>query len=179
MLRPEADPDTVRALVELATIEVFGGGAHAQTLSAEAVELGEALDVDPGLMSRLFTIRGLAHAFSGSRPQATAYLRESTRLAERGNDIGALARSFLNLADVLNVTDPEAAAEAARTAAGHARRHGDREMLAVGVANLAAAMLIMGDWDQAEQAIANVADDGLEDHPYIAALPRDLGRHAR
>ncbi|HEY5200044.1 MAG TPA: adenylate/guanylate cyclase domain-containing protein [Acidothermaceae bacterium] len=169
VLRPDADPDTIRALVELATIEVFGGGAHAQTFSAEAVALGEALDVEAGLMSRLFTIRGLAHAFSGSRPQAIAYLRESTRLAEKGNDIGSLARSFLNLADVLAVTDPQASAEAARTAAEHGRRHGDREMLAVATANLAGAMLLMGDWDQADQVLIDVGEEGLDDHPYIAA----------
>jgi class 3 adenylate cyclase/predicted ATPase len=169
VLRPDADPDTILALVELATLEVFSGGAQAQTVSAEAVEVGEALDVDAGLMSRLFTIRGLAHAFSGSRPQAIAYLRESTRLAERGNDLGSLARSFLNLADVLAVTDPQASAEAAQTAAEHGRRHGDREMVAVAVANLAGAMLVMGDWDQADRALADVADDGLDDHPYIAA----------
>jgi len=169
VLRPDADPDTILALVELATLEVFGGGAGAQTVSAEAVEVGEALGVDAGLMSRLFTIRGLAHAFSGSRPQAIAYLRESTRLAERGNDIGSLARSFLNLADVLAVTDPQASADAARTAAEYGRRHGDREMVAVAVANLAGAMLIMGEWDQADAALANVAEEGLDDHPYIAA----------
>jgi class 3 adenylate cyclase/tetratricopeptide (TPR) repeat protein len=169
VLRPDADPDTILALVELATIEVFGGGPLAQNLSAEAVALGEALGVDAGLMSRLFTIRGLAHAFSGSRPQAIAYLRESTRLAERGNDIGSLARSFLNLADVLAVTDPQASADAALTAVDYGRRHGDREMVAVAVANLAGALLSMGHWDQADEALANVAEEGLDDHPYIAA----------
>jgi class 3 adenylate cyclase/tetratricopeptide (TPR) repeat protein len=168
VLRPDADPDTILALVELATLEVFSGGTQAQNVSAEAVEVGEALDVDAGLMSRLFTIRGLAHAFSGSRPQAIAYLRESTRLAERGNDIGSLARSFLNLADVLAGTDPHAAAEAARTASEHARSIGDREMLAVAVTNLAGAKLIMGDWDAADQVLADAAEDGLDDHPYIA-----------
>jgi tetratricopeptide (TPR) repeat protein len=168
VLRPDADPDTILALVELATLEVFSGGAQAQTVSAEAVEVGEALDVDAGLMSRLFTIRGLAHAFSGARPQAIAYLRESTRLAERGNDIGSLARSFLNLADVLAVTDPHASAEAARTAAEHGRSIGDREMLAVAATNLAGAMLIMGAWDDADEVLADAAKDGLDDHPYIA-----------
>jgi class 3 adenylate cyclase/tetratricopeptide (TPR) repeat protein len=169
VLRPEPDADTVSALSELATVEVFAGGPASQAFADEALALGEALDVEPALLSRLFTVGGFAHAFAGHRAQATAYLRESTRLAERANDSSALARSYLNLSDVLTATDPPAAAEAARTAADHARRNGDREMLAVGYTNLVGALVSMGEWAEADQVLISSADEGFDDHPYVQA----------
>jgi class 3 adenylate cyclase/tetratricopeptide (TPR) repeat protein len=169
VLRPEPDADTVSAMVELATVEVFAGGPASQALADEALALGEALDVEPALLSRLFTVGGFAHAFAGHRAQATAYLRESTRLAERANDSGALARSYLNLSDVLTATDPPAAAEAARTAAEHARRNGDREMLAVAYTNLVGALVAMGEWAEADKVLVTGADEGFDDHPYVRA----------
>jgi class 3 adenylate cyclase/tetratricopeptide (TPR) repeat protein len=169
VLRPEPDADTVAALVELATVEVFAGGASSQALADEALALGEALDVEPALLSRLFTVGGFAHAFAGHRAQATAYLRESARLAERANDSGALARSYLNLSDVLTATDPAAAADAARTAAEHAQRSGDWEMFAVSRTNLVGALLAMGEWAAADEVLSTSAKDGLEDHPYVRA----------
>jgi class 3 adenylate cyclase/tetratricopeptide (TPR) repeat protein len=169
VLRPGPDPDTVAALTELATVEVFAGGPASQALADEALALGEALDVEPALLSRLFTVGGFAHALAGHRAQATAYLRESARLAERANDSTALARSYMNLSDVLTATDPPAAADAARTAAEHARRNGDREMLAVAYTNLVGALVAMGQWSEADEVLANGADEGLEDHPYVRA----------
>ena len=47
-------------------------------------------------------------------------------------------------------TDPAAGAEAARTAAGHLRRAGARDSLAIAIGNLAQALLMLGDWDTAE-----------------------------
>ncbi|HEY0870663.1 MAG TPA: AAA family ATPase, partial [Acidothermaceae bacterium] len=158
VLRPDPDADTVTALIELATTEVFAGGPASQALADEALALGEALDVEPALLSRLFTVGGFAHAFAGHRAQATAYLRESTRLAERANDVAALARSYLNLSDVLTATDAPAAADAARIAAEHARRNGDREMLAVAITNLVGALVAMGEWSAADEVLHAGAD---------------------
>ncbi len=169
VLRPDPDADTVTALIELATTEVFAGGPASQALADEALALGEALDVEAALLSRLFTVGGFAHAFAGHRAQATAYLRESTRLAERANDSAALARSYLNLSDVLTATDAPAAADAARTAAEHARRNGDREMLAVAITNLVGALVAMGEWSAADEVLRAGADEGLDDHPYVRA----------
>ncbi|HTC68114.1 MAG TPA: hypothetical protein VK662_00975, partial [Acidothermaceae bacterium] len=151
------------------TVEVFAGGPASQALADEALALGEALDVEPALLSRLFTVGGFAHALAGRRAQATAYLRESTRLAERANDSSALARSYMNLSDVLTATDPPAAADAARTAADHARRNGDREMLAVAQTNLVGALVAMGEWSKADEVLVTSADEGLDDHPYVRA----------
>ena len=76
---------------------------------------------------------------------------------------------MLNLADALAGTDPGAAAETARTAAGHLRRVGDRDDLAVAVGNLAEALLMLGDWDAAEAELTQAADaDGLADYDFLA-----------
>ena len=48
MLRAEPDTDTVRALQQLATAEVFIGSPDADRLPAEALYLGDALDVSAG-----------------------------------------------------------------------------------------------------------------------------------
>ena len=62
------------------------------------------------------------------------------------------------------VTDPAAAAEAARTAAGALRRAGARDYLAFAILNLAQALLLLGDWDSAEQELTQAADsDELTD----------------
>jgi hypothetical protein len=83
VLRADADADTVRALAELALGEVFAGSPDADRLSAEALNLGEALDVDAGQLDRLFLTRGIYLIFAERRLQAVAYFRESARLATR------------------------------------------------------------------------------------------------
>jgi class 3 adenylate cyclase len=58
-----------------------------------------------------------------------------------------LLSALLNLSAALIDTDPAAGAQAAGTAAGHLRRAGARDMLGWAVANLAAALQRLGDWD--------------------------------
>jgi hypothetical protein len=66
-------------------------------------------------------------------------------------------------------TDPAAGAEAARAAAAHLRRAGARSQLAVAVANLAQALLMIGDWDTANAELAQAIDaDGLADVEFLA-----------
>jgi class 3 adenylate cyclase len=162
VLRADPDRDTVRALDQLATVAVFSGSADADQLSAEALALGQDLDVDAGLLGGLFLTRGIYLGLVGRRPQAIAYLRESARLATQAGDTFSLGRTFLNLSHELAPIDPAAAAEAARTGAGHLRRTGARDYLAVGIANLSQALLMLGEWDTAEAELAQAADaDGL------------------
>jgi class 3 adenylate cyclase len=162
VLRADPDRDTVRALDQLATVAVFGGSADADQLSAEALALGQDLDVDPGLLGGLFLTRGLYLGMAGRHPQAIAYIRESARLATQAGDTLSLGRTLNNLSHTLTATDPAAAAEAARTATGHLRRAGARDHLAVAVFNLSQALLMLGDWDAAEAELAQAADaDGL------------------
>ena len=53
MLRAEPDTDTVRALDQLAAVEIFAGSPDADRLSAEALSLGQALGVGDGELSLL------------------------------------------------------------------------------------------------------------------------------
>jgi predicted ATPase len=181
VLREEPDADTVRAVGELARLEVFDGSPAADALSAEALALGQDLAVDEVTLADLFTIRGVCHSMAGRRMQAAASLREAARLAEQADDTVQLGRALVNLSDAVTSTDPAAGAEAARAAATHARRAGNRHELAISVGNLAQALLMTGDWDTAEAELAQAADaDGLAgiDHltcyrAWLAALRGD------
>ena len=169
VLRAELDADTVRALEELAVVEVFAGSPDADRLSAEALALGEDVDVGTGQLSGLFLTRAIYLYGAGRHHQAVAYFRESARLAAQTGDNMHIGRALLNLADVLTATDPAAAADEARTAAGHLRRAGARLYLAVAIINLAQALLTLGDWDAAETELTQAADaEGLADIDYLA-----------
>ena len=165
VLRADPDSDTVRALDQLATLEAFAGSADADRLSSEALILGQALGAGPVQLDQLFSTRGAYLHFAERRPQAVAYLREAARLAEQAGDNLGIGRALSNLADALAPTDPAAAAEAARAAAGHLRRIGDRRRLAIAIINLAHALLMLGDWDTADAELTRAADPGgLADH---------------
>jgi class 3 adenylate cyclase/predicted ATPase len=164
VLRAEPDADTVRALEHLAFLEMFAGSPDADQLSSEAVILGQAVGVGTGQLVDLFTTRGAYLSSAERRPEAIAYHGEAARLAIQADDQQRLGRVLTNLAEALAVTDPAAAAEAARTAAGHLRRVGVRYALAIAIANLAQALLLTGDWDAAEAELAQAVDsDGLAD----------------
>jgi class 3 adenylate cyclase/tetratricopeptide (TPR) repeat protein len=181
VLRDEPDIDTLRALGELAAVEVFGGRPDADRLTVEALTLGQALDVDPGLLAGPFISRGILLNQTGRRSESVAYYREAARLAEQGDNGATWGRALLNLADVLAVDDPEAAVDVARTAVVHLRRTGDRLRLAGAVLNLGFALLVLGDWDGAVNTVsASVEADGLHDidlltifRAWLAALQGD------
>jgi class 3 adenylate cyclase/tetratricopeptide (TPR) repeat protein len=162
VLRADPDTDTVHALDSLAAVEAFAGTPEAGRLTAEALSLGQALGVDGSTLADLFQTRGIYLAISDRYPEAVAYFRESVRLATKDGDNSRLGRALLNLAEALVSTDPTAAAEAARGAAGHLRRTGAAGYLAVAITNLAMALLALGDWDAAEQELSQAADaDGM------------------
>ena len=169
VLRAEPDTDTVRALEQLAALEVFAGSPDADRLSTEALTLGQALGAGADQLGGLLRDpRDL--------PRQRIAAHRGDRLLPRGRAAGHaggrqrnLGRALLNLSDPLAVTDPAAAAEAARTAAGHLRRTGAREYLAVAIANLTQALLILGDWDAAEAELTQATDaDGLADNEFLA-----------
>jgi len=169
ILRANPDADTVRALSNLATVEISAGSPDADRLSAEALSLGQAVGVGDGELSRLFERRGICLNFTDRRAEAAAYFRESARLAGQAGDDVLLGGALLNLADAVAGTDPGAAAETARTAAGYKRRIGDRHGLAFAIPNMAQALLMLGDWDAADAELARAADsDGLADYEVLA-----------
>ncbi len=162
VLRDDPGADTVRALGELAGLEVFSGSPAADALSAEALSLGQDLAVDEATLAGLFNTRGICHAFAGRRPEAAAYFQAAARLAGQAGDTVQLGRALLNLSDAVTSTDPAAGAEAARAAAAQLRQTGARRQLATAVTNLAQALLMTGDWDTAQAELAQAADgDGL------------------
>jgi class 3 adenylate cyclase/tetratricopeptide (TPR) repeat protein len=165
ILHADPDADTVYALGQLASVEAFAGSPQADRLTTEALILGQDLGVDTGQLGDLFVTRGIYLRFAERRPEAIAYLGEGARLASQAGDNFRLGRVLLNLADCLAVTDPAAAAEAARTAAGHLRGVGDRDYLAYAIANVVQALLMLGDWDTADEELTQAADsDRLADH---------------
>ena len=171
VLRADPDTDTVRALDQLAALEVYAGSPDADRLSAEALTLGEDLDVGTGQLDGLFATRATYLRQAGRRLQAVAYSHECARLASQTGDNFHIGNALIGLADVLTVTDPTAAAEAARTAAGHLRQAGARANLAFAIVNLVEALLMLGDWDTAEAELTQAADaDGLAEHEFLACF---------
>jgi class 3 adenylate cyclase/tetratricopeptide (TPR) repeat protein len=183
VLRERPDTDTVSALTRLATVEVFVGSPDADRLSAESLTLGQALGAGPGLLAELLVTRGLYHLLAERRPQAISYFRESARLAAQAGDNSSEGRALLNLADALMPSDPAAAADAARTAAGHLRRTGQRRLVAAAIMNVAESLVQTGDWDAAEAEITQAMDsdvvadmeDVICDRGWLAALRGDAG----
>jgi class 3 adenylate cyclase len=170
VLKAGPDADTVWAMNRLAMLEVFDGSPDADRLSAEALTLGQALNVGPSQLGELLLTRGLYHLLADRRPQAISYMRESARLATQVGDSFLVGRALLNLADALMPGDPAAAADAARTAAEALRRTGARRQLAAAIMNVSEALMQLGDWDTAEAELSQAADsDGLADIEYLTS----------
>jgi class 3 adenylate cyclase/tetratricopeptide (TPR) repeat protein len=169
VLRADPDTDTVRALDELATLELFAGSPDADKLCTEALTLAQALDVGSDTLGDLFLTRGLHFTKVGRRPEGAAYLRESARLAADAGDSFRVGRVLLNLGAALAYHDRAAAAEASRTAAGHLRRAGARDYLAYAITNLVDELVNLGDWDAAEAELTRAVDsDGLGEFDVVA-----------
>jgi class 3 adenylate cyclase/predicted ATPase len=187
ILRADPDTDAVRAVEQLATLEALAGSPDADRLTTEALILGQALGVGAGQLSGLLRVRGIYLATAERRAQAIAYYRESALLATQAGDNLNLGLALINLSDVLAVTDPAAAADAARAAAVPLRRVGLRDGLAVAINNLVVALLELGDWDAADGELTQAADTGgLADidllacvRGWLAALRGDAGTAER
>ena len=182
-LRASPDFDAVRAIEQLALLEAFAGSPDADKLTADALILGQAVGVGTRQLAHLLATRGVYLRYAERRPEACAYYREAARLAEQAGDNFGLARALLNLGDVLTVTDPTAGAQAARAATEHSRRAGERLRLATATANLVQALMLLGDWAAADEALTQAMDsEGLTDieiipcyHGWLAALRGDAG----
>ena len=151
VLRAQPDTDTVRALDQLAALEVFAGSPDADRLSTEALTLGQALDVDTDQLGGLLVTRGIYLAMDGRRPRGS-------RLLPRGRPAGRPGRRQHHPG-----TRP---AQPVGSAGGHrpcgrggSRPHRHRAPTPgrrpgttwrSRSANLAQALLTLGDWDAAE-----------------------------
>ena len=164
VLRPDPDADTVTALERLAAVEILSGGPDGDRLSAEALLLGQALDVDDGLLADVFTSRAIALYFANRWAEAVADLEYAARLAEGFGDSTRQSRALLNLGEVLSRSDPIAAAGAARAAADLARRGGAVSRLIFSLSNEAEALLLAGEWDEADRVLRDAIDRELPGH---------------
>jgi class 3 adenylate cyclase/tetratricopeptide (TPR) repeat protein len=173
VLRAEPDADTVRALDQLAALEVFEGSPDGDRLSTESLILGQALDVGASQLSGLLRTRAM-HLARAERPtEAVAYLREAAQLATQADDNLKLGSALANLSVVL--TDPASAAEAARAAAGHFRRVGSPDSLGAAIGSLAAHLMQLGDWDAAEEELTQaIASGELAENEEIAYWRAEL-----
>jgi len=167
VLRAEPDTETVRALEQLAVLEVLAGSTEADKLTTEALILGQALDVGDELLGGLLLSRAMYFAGVQRRVQAVAYVREAARLATQAGDNVQLGRVLVNLSDVLGSTDPHAAAEAAHGAIEHLRRTGVWDYLAIAITNLVQAQLMLGDWSAADEELIRAVEPGREDSGYL------------
>ena len=175
VLRVDPDPDTVEGVRNLASLEVFSGNVvEGDRRATEALELGQALAVGVDRLGPLFLMKGIAASFANRSVEAVANYEMAARLAERAGDFGALALAQLNLADDLCDSDPRAAVEVARAAIGNVQRSGRRRYLAVAVANLAVALIEVGDWDTAEAVLRDAAEGDLVDHGMLYAMAGSL-----
>jgi class 3 adenylate cyclase len=164
-LRGEPDADTAIALAGLANLELFDGKPDdGERLAAEALAMGEGLEVGDGLLAWLFLTQGNAQIYANRTEEAASSYREAARLAERAGEGLRLCTALGNLSDALSGFDPAAAAAAARAAAGHARRIGARRYLGGCAWNLSIALLELGEWDEVAALLkATIDTDGLGD----------------
>lgn len=186
VLRDDPDADTFRVLIQLATLASFAGEPDADRLTAEAVALAEALDLDGPLFSSALSTRGIQLSFAGRSRTAAMYLREASRVALDCDDARGAASALLNLSDILNKSDPVAGADAARHAVEVAVRSGEANQLAAALYNLAIAQLATGDWDECAATLAHpdtvlIVDDELLTvvRGLLAALRGDGGHAAQ
>ncbi len=161
----------------LATMAAFSGRQDADQLSADALALGEALDVEKATLADLLVVRSIVHGFADRTVQSVMYCREAARIAEEAGATAVQARALLNLASVTAVEDLASAAEAARDAITLLRHVGNPLMLATAVVNFVIPALEMGRWDEADETLQlATGTDGI-DQPFLwhhAALVHTL-----
>ncbi|HJQ42300.1 MAG TPA: adenylate/guanylate cyclase domain-containing protein [Jatrophihabitantaceae bacterium] len=163
VLSPEPDVATVFALSSLAHLDALEGSAESDARTAQALELGQALDVHDELMAQLFISRGIAHSIANRAAQAAASLEYAARLTARAGLREAEAVANLNLSDTIASVDPRAAAEAARIGAERARQVGAWRRYMFSISNQVEALLTMGDWDEAESVLQSADAAEFED----------------
>ncbi|MEJ7708063.1 MAG: tetratricopeptide repeat protein [Nocardioidaceae bacterium] len=170
VLEAEPDADTVNALGLLAWLEAASGDlAEGDRLSAAGLNQAQALDLPDATLARLLTDRGKMHHQGNRTAQAVAYFREAVRRAEAADDSWANGLALYMLSGMSFDIDPVAAVEAARAAAAHCRRIGERHLLGGAQCNLLQALLLTGHWDEAEDVHhTGVTADALSEEPDLA-----------
>ena len=165
VLQPLDEDATVVALEELATAELIAGnGSEAQVHAHEALQRAQQLRLDDRALARLLVTAGMCAGWDNQRIAAIAFLREALRRAEFAQDHRDTIAAALNLADILVTTDPAAAVEVGRKSVVQARRAGNKFLLPTALSNLVQAMLLTGEWSEAEEECRRaLGEDDLND----------------
>ena len=182
VLRPDPDVDTVTALRDLAALEIFSGDPRGDAMAEEALVLGQELELADDKLGELFTVRALGYQRANQPARAIAHYKYGEALAERAGDSMVRVRSLTNLAGAALLSEPAVAAEAGREAYELGRRVGARGFMATALSNLAFALILLGDWDRAAEALTvGIETDGFAGDPFaegtlaaLAALRGDL-----
>jgi class 3 adenylate cyclase/tetratricopeptide (TPR) repeat protein len=159
VLKDNPDSDTVRAMEQRASVEIFSGGARGGRLAEEALRLAQSIGVGPAVLANAFTSRGIALVNENRSAEAAAYFREASRLAEQGNDRKAQGIALLNLSDALSSHSPSEAVEVAREGAVVLRMLGNRYLYSGALQNAVIALLSTSRWDEADTLLAQADDD--------------------
>jgi predicted ATPase/class 3 adenylate cyclase len=173
VLQAETTADSVAALEDLAVVVMLAGRADAQDLAHEALVRAQELRLDDRELARLLVTSGMCAAWRNQRLEAIALLREALVRAEAVQDARALVAAALNLSDSLVSTDPAAAAAVARKAVEDGRRLGNVFLLPIAIGNLVQALLLTGDWDEAEAQCTPQGEERLG--PELAGSQALLG----
>ena len=177
-LQDEPDEQTALTLLRMGMLEAFGGdGAKAEVVIDEGLRIAQKLALPEVVLSRLFIGHGISLVFQMRWAEASASLREAVRLADRAHDAATSARALLNLCDVTVGNDPREAVEAGRLAVAHARQVGLTSMLSAAVSNLVQALILTGEWPEADQLLAEIRADGRTDLPEVDSAALFMAAH--
>ena len=180
--------ETIQQAVELLPAEP-AGRHHAQALAAlaaaqmhhwrhaESLKIAEhavatALNVGSAeARLRAMTVRGINLAYLGRGQEGIAVLRDTLRTAEAERDRAGLQRSYANLTDVLTMLGrPCEAAELARAGLTVLHEYGlDSAVLR---ANLLEALIVTGEWDEADAVSARALRSITRTFPYMLLMLR-------
>jgi class 3 adenylate cyclase/tetratricopeptide (TPR) repeat protein len=168
------DPATATVSAQLARFLFFEGRQEDAMPHVErALELSERLRLPEvivqALINKALILRHRPNESLGLMRQALVLAEES------GHDSGAI-RACMNLSYLLIFAHRMAEAkEALERGIALARRRGDRVWETSLLTNLVSGYVAMGQWDEAEQAAAEIPDDGsIATDPVHASTPLDL-----
>ncbi|MDQ1395629.1 MAG: hypothetical protein QOG64_888, partial [Acidimicrobiaceae bacterium] len=155
-LLPADSPRLPAVLASIAATALLSSNdvEKATQFASEAAAAARAAGDDRQLADALVTL-GSAQFYGGDRDAGAATMHEALRLALEINDDETTLRAYINLSDLLGgAARFRESADAARAGLDLAKRVGlyRREGIFAAI-NLAEALLMLGDWDEAEAVI--------------------------
>jgi DNA-binding CsgD family transcriptional regulator/tetratricopeptide (TPR) repeat protein len=152
----QADPESRNRAYSLASLAggLMMAWRHSESLAAaeEALELARRVGAVEAEV-RALTVVGMDLAYLGRGEEGVAYLRQALQLAEEAGDHWGLDRVYVNFTDALAMLGrPRESVRLGRAGLAAMRRCGiDSPLL---VSNLVEALLMSGEWDEADRLSA-------------------------